>query len=211
MPWGKVVVLGLVIAAALTAYAVGAGSQPSNTVVLCAAKKSGAVTLAGNGKCGKGKKKVSIAKEGPAGPAGSPGPKGEPGAAGDPAASINTGIIETSSFGTYFGAPSGVSGPATTESEVWTVTPAGAPINARDLSVSIPFTLAGEDDVSLGLRVNGANTALSCIIHVGSSGCQDTSDVVTIPPGSHISMATTVGGEGAFQGTLWSFGWRAGP
>ncbi len=211
MRWGKVLILGLVIAAALTAYAVGANSQSSNTVVLCAAKKSGAVTLAAGGKCGKGKKRVAIAKEGPAGPPGSPGAKGDPGVAGDPAASINSGIIETSSFGTYFGAPSGLSGPAETESEVWGLTPAGAPISARDLSVSIPFTLATEATVTATLRVNGADSALSCSITVGSSSCQDTSDAVTIPPASHISIGTRFSAEGTFQGTLWSFGWRAVP
>lgn len=78
MNWGKVVFLGLVIAVALTAYAVGAGSRSSKTVVFCAAKKSGEVTLAGNRRCGKGEKKISIAKQGPKGPAGAVGPAGAP-------------------------------------------------------------------------------------------------------------------------------------
>jgi len=63
MRWGKVAFLGLIIAVGLTAYAVGAGSNSSKTIVFCAAKKSGDVTLAGNGKCGKGEKKVAVAKQ----------------------------------------------------------------------------------------------------------------------------------------------------
>lgn len=87
MSWGKVLFLGVVVAVALSGYAIGAGSQSSNTVVLCAAKKSGAVTLGNGGKCGKGEKKISIAKEGPrglTGPVGAVGPPGPEGKQGPP-------------------------------------------------------------------------------------------------------------------------------
>ncbi len=83
MRWGKIAFLGLVIAVALTAYAVGAGSGSSKTVVLCAAKKDGDVTFTGNGKCPKGEKKLSIAKQGPQGTV---GPQGLTGPAGPPPA-----------------------------------------------------------------------------------------------------------------------------
>jgi hypothetical protein len=79
--WGKVAFLGLVIAVALSGYAIGAGSGGSDEVVLCAAKKGGDLTLAKKGKCGKGTKKLSIAK---AGPQGAQGPAGESGASGAP-------------------------------------------------------------------------------------------------------------------------------
>lgn len=87
MHWGKIAFLGLVIAVALTAFAVGAGKRSFDTVVLCAAKKSGQLTLADDGKCGKGERKVTVARGGrrvtppvPSGPSGPPGPQGSAGA-----------------------------------------------------------------------------------------------------------------------------------
>lgn len=73
--------MGLVIAIAVAAFAVGAGSKSSKDVVLCAAKKGGDLTLASKGKCAKGEKKLTIAKQGPAGPV---GPQGVPGPSGAP-------------------------------------------------------------------------------------------------------------------------------
>ena len=81
MRLGKMVFIGLIVAVALTAFAVGAGKNSSKTVVLCAAKKGGDLTLADKGKCGKGEKKVSIAKQGPAGPVGPQGAVGPAGSA----------------------------------------------------------------------------------------------------------------------------------
>lgn len=61
---------------AIGAYAIGAG-KPSKDLVLCAAKKSGDLSLAtAKGKCAKGEKKLTVAKEGPAGPIGAAGPAG---------------------------------------------------------------------------------------------------------------------------------------
>jgi hypothetical protein len=79
MRWGKIAFLGLIIAVGLTAYAVGAGSGSSKTVVFCAAKKDGDVSFAGSGKCAKGEKKIAIAKQGPPGAV---GPQGLVGPAG---------------------------------------------------------------------------------------------------------------------------------
>lgn len=84
MTWGKALFLGLVIAVAISGYAVGAASQ-SSEVLLCAAKKSGALTLGSGGKCGKGAKKILISKEGPrglTGPTGAIGPQGPEGKQG---------------------------------------------------------------------------------------------------------------------------------
>lgn len=81
MRWGTVVFLGVVVAVAATAIAIGASSNSSKNVVLCAAKKGGDLTLAGGkGKCGKGEKKLSIAKQGPVGPVGPQGVVGPAGA-----------------------------------------------------------------------------------------------------------------------------------
>lgn len=81
MRLGLGIALICVAAVGVAAYAVGA-SKTSQNVVLCAAKKSGALSLAGGaGKCGKGEKKLTIAKQGPAGPV---GPQGQAGTQGVP-------------------------------------------------------------------------------------------------------------------------------
>ncbi|HZO06671.1 MAG TPA: hypothetical protein VFB52_09800 [Solirubrobacterales bacterium] len=96
--------MGLVIAIAVAAFAVGAGSKSSKDVVICAAKKGGDLTLADKGKCAKGEKKLTIAKQGPAGavgPQGAPGPSGAPPALEAPhlvgpaivACAVNTGTF----------------------------------------------------------------------------------------------------------------------
>ncbi len=157
----------------------------------------------------KAKKKV---KRGPAGPTGPQGPKGDTGAPGDPAGSVNTGVIlDDLGAGTYFGTPSGASKNVLTEGDVQTLTPAGASITARDLSVRILVALGPGFDVSAALRVNGADSALQCTIATTSNACQDTTHTVTIPPNSLVSVRATANHSGAFGGTTWRFGWRAVP
>lgn len=84
MRWtfGAFIVCVLVVGAA--AYAVGAG-RPANEVTLCASKADRSVTLGAKGRCPKGAKKVTVAKEGPAGPKGLPGESGADGAPGSDA------------------------------------------------------------------------------------------------------------------------------
>ncbi|HZO05096.1 MAG TPA: hypothetical protein VFB52_01815 [Solirubrobacterales bacterium] len=63
-------------AVAVAGYAIGAGGSSKN-LVLCAEKKDGDLALASaKGKCAKGEKKLTVAKEGPVGPQGAPGPAG---------------------------------------------------------------------------------------------------------------------------------------
>jgi len=81
MRWGLGFALAAVAVVAIGAYAIGAG-ESSKDLILCANKKSGDLALAsGKGKCAKGEKKLTVAKEGPVGPRGAtgePGPKGAP-------------------------------------------------------------------------------------------------------------------------------------
>jgi hypothetical protein len=66
----------VVAAVAVAGYAIGAGGS-SKDLVLCATKKGGDLSLAtAKGKCAKGEKKLTVAKEGPVGPPGAPGPAG---------------------------------------------------------------------------------------------------------------------------------------
>ncbi|HZO05097.1 MAG TPA: hypothetical protein VFB52_01820 [Solirubrobacterales bacterium] len=76
--WTVLALLAGVAVIAIGAYAIGAGKS-SKDLVLCAAKKGGDLSLAtAKGKCAKGEKKLTVAKEGPVGPA---GPQGAPGSA----------------------------------------------------------------------------------------------------------------------------------
>lgn len=148
--------------------------------------------------------KKKKAKRGPAGPQ---GPKGDSGQPGSPAASVNTGFVDRADG---FGAPSGVSTASLTESAVQTLTPAGASFTARDLSVSASASIGGSQTLTTTLRVNGADTALSCTVPGGGSTCQDSSHAVTIPPNSRISLSLAEPGSGSCCVAL-AFGWRAVP
>ena len=76
MGWRVALLVAVAISFAGIAYA--AGRAGSSDVTLCAAKKGGELTLASKGKCGKGERKLTIAKQGVPGPKGD---QGEPGAA----------------------------------------------------------------------------------------------------------------------------------
>jgi hypothetical protein len=66
----------------MAAYALAASGGGPGSVTVCAAKKSGALSLASGDKCGKGAKKIVLAKEGRAGSAGAPGSAGPTGSQG---------------------------------------------------------------------------------------------------------------------------------
>lgn len=77
MSWKLTFVVAVsIVAVAGVAVAASGGSK---SVTLCAAKGDGALSLADAKKCGKGEKKLTIAKQGPQGVAGAPGAPGSPG------------------------------------------------------------------------------------------------------------------------------------
>jgi hypothetical protein len=162
----------------------------------------------------KKKKKAKRGPAGPAGPAGPQGPKGNTGQAGNPAdspaAGINTGVLTLSGLDP-FGTPSGASIVSATEGDVQTLTPAGSSITARDLAVRFSSSIDSPKTAIVTLRLNGANTALSCAVPGGGSTCQDSSHAVTIPPNSRISLQFVENGPGTCCPSRMAFGWRAVP
>lgn len=78
MSW-RLTILAAVAILAIAGVAIAATGGGSKNVVLCAAKKGGDLRLASKGKCGKGERKLTIAKQGPQGAPGLPGPQGSPG------------------------------------------------------------------------------------------------------------------------------------
>ena len=162
-----------------------------------------------NPQASKAKKKKKVQR----GPAGPQGPQGDTGQPGSSAASINTGVVQTSTSFDGFGTPSGFSSGSETESLVQSRTPAGTSITARDLSLSRSSNapIPGGITARATLHLNGADTALTCTIAVGGNACQDSSHSVTLPPNSPISMHIEFVGSGTFGGERWAFGWRVGP
>ena len=61
------------------------------------------------------------------------------------------------------------------------------------------------DTRTFTLRVGNANTAVSCTVPAGNTGCTSTQSI-TIPPGSLISIGST--STGAPDPTDVRFGWR---
>ena len=132
--------------------------------------------------------------QGPSGAPGATGAKGDTGAPGSPAASAFTARF-ASQFGGGFGPVSDVhTGTGNAEASVQQISPA-ATIIARDL-----FARHVSDPPAAGairgfiLRVNGADTALSCTYTQPEQSCQNTSAAVTIPPGSLLSIRTVQAG-----------------
>jgi hypothetical protein len=96
----------------------------------------------------------------------------------------------------------------TTETDFTELSPA-ATIVARDL-----FATQANDTTMPGsrrtftLRVNGADSALTCTYTIPATSCSDTADQVTIPPGSQLTIESVQGGASINSGNV-LVAWRA--
>jgi hypothetical protein len=106
-----------------------------------------------------------------------------------------------------FLAPSGVSSGSVLETDAEAGTSA-LPSTAANLWVSTPSIPLSAGWI-FTLRVNGANTNLSCLITtLGSTpNCSDTTDTVTIPAGATVDLAMTETGGGVSSPIPITFGW----
>jgi hypothetical protein len=106
-----------------------------------------------------------------------------------------------------FLAPSGVSSGSLLETDAEAGTSA-LPSTAANLWVSTPSIPLSAGWI-FTLRVNGANTNLSCLITtLGSTpNCSDTTHTVTIPAGATVDLAMTETGGGASSPIPITFGW----
>lgn len=149
---------------------------------------------------------------GPTGPQGVPGTPGAPGTAGPPGASTLTGNwLPESTTGTDLGPPVGsrstassVAGGATDDA-VGGLSSAADSVG-RDLAVSVGSPLGGGQSWTITLRVNGSDTALTCTIPAGSSGCDSGTATVAIPAKSLLSFKVDPSGGPASVPI--HFGWR---
>ena len=139
------------------------------------------------------------------GPQGATGAQGARGAAGSPAFGALLGRGVNVPAGTSFLAPSGQLTADANENNVSSFT-ANATMTARDLAVTLTVATGLTDTRTFTVRVGNANTALSCTVPPGNTGCTSTQPV-TIPGGSLISIGST--STGAPMPTDVRFGWRA--
>ena len=141
----------------------------------------------------------------PQGSKGDQGAQGPPGAGGSPAFGALLGRGVNVPAGTSFLAPSGQLAANANENNVSSFTP-NATMTARDLAVTLTVATGLGDTRTFTLRVGNADTALTCTVPAGNTGCTS-SQSVTIPGGSLISIGST--STGTPTATDVRFGWRA--
>lgn len=149
--------------------------------------------------------KTDSLPRGPKGDQGAQGTQGSPGASGSPAFGALLGRGVNVPAGTSFLAPSGQLAANANENNVSSFTP-NATMTASDLAVTLTVATGLGDTRTFTLRVGNADTALTCTVPPGNTGCTS-SQSVTIPGGSLISIGST--SSGAPGATDVRFGWRA--
>jgi len=149
--------------------------------------------------------KTDSLPRGPKGDQGAQGTQGSPGASGSPAFGALLGRGVNVPAGTSFLAPSGQLAANANENNVSSFTP-NATMTASDLAVTLTVATGLGDTRTFTLRVGNADTALTCTVPPGNTGCTS-SQSVTIPGGSLISIGST--SSGAPSATDVRFGWRA--
>jgi hypothetical protein len=206
-----VALLALFVALGGTGYA--ALKLPKNSVGSKQIRKGGVRNsdIASNAVTGAKVKRASLDgtdfKAGtlPQGPQGKQGAQGTPGADGSPAFGALLGRGVNVPAGPTFLAPSGQLAADANENNISSFTP-NATMTASDLAVTLTVATGLADTRTFTLRVGNANTALTCTVPGGNTGCTSTQSV-TIPGGSLISIGST--STGAPGMTDVRFGWRA--
>ena len=111
--------------------------------------------------------------QGPAGPKGASGTNGTNGTNGSPAFGGVLGRGVNVPAGTSFLAPSGQLTANANENNVSSFTP-NATMTASDLAVTLTFATGLTDTRTFTPRVGNADTALSCTVPPGNTGCTST-------------------------------------
>jgi hypothetical protein len=175
-----------------------------------------AASQAGGGDHAATAKKTKV-KRGPRGPRGLRGPEGPQGKNGTQGIPGTNGTNASSAFGALLGrgvnvpagpsflAPSGQLTAAANENNVSSFTP-NATMKASDLAVTLTVATGLADTRTFTLRIGNANTALTCTVPGGNTGCTSTQSV-TVPSGSLVSIGSA--STGAPDPTDVRFGWRA--
>jgi hypothetical protein len=223
----RLVVL-LTTIALLAAGAAGGGAIAASKLhvlsKVCVATASRAITAPTKGKCprgallervggstpGKTGPRGATGATGAAGAAGATGLQGTAGAPGSPAASIMTARTSANIGDEGYFSASGPSDMSPAESGVSMLTPDATTI-AQNLSVTDLVSSSDDNTRVYVLRVNGADTALTCSLVHGAHNCVDSTHSVTIPPDSQVTIhrALVSGTGGGADGTPILAAWRA--
>ena len=197
------------------AYALA--SSHASTINVCVSHTNGALYKVND--CEKGDHKLTWNKTGRQGPEGAQGPQGIQGAQGaqgaagtpgSPAASIMTARTNAAIGQEGYFAASGPSTMSPTESDVTILTPDATTV-AQNFAVRDEVSSADDNTRVYVLRVNGADTALTCSIVLGAHQCTDSAHTATIPPDSEVTVhrAVLMGTGGGADGTVVLAAWRA--
>jgi hypothetical protein len=198
------------------AYAAGAIPGPGGEIDACYAKsgdQKGALRLLVKGDCTRHERPITWNQQGTQGLPGQDGGVGDTGATGKtgPPGSAAASLLTSHEHNndaftqTLFTPVSGL-GPATNTSESVVTEPSPAvPVVARDLFGQYASDNGANTAGSIRtftLRVNDADTALSCTITRPAASCADTSDAVTIPAGSSLAIKFFQGGSSVSSGDI---------
>ena len=150
-------------------------------------------------------------KPGPQGPAGPKGDSGGPGSAGTngtPGASGVAGpTIISGSMAFDVWSPPGSSSNFGSEANALVPVPAGSSYTAKSFVASVGTAPGGGKSVTITLRINQADSALSCTISGAATGCEPPAGTTaTVPAGSEISMRTVTAGVPA--GSIVAYAYR---
>jgi len=89
--------------------------------------------------------------------------------------------------GTKFAGVATISAVSADETEVETLSPA-ASVTAQNLAVRTTVAPGTGSSMTITLRVNGADTSLSCTVSGTGTTCSNTSATVTVAAGSRLAL-----------------------
>jgi hypothetical protein len=149
-------------------------------------------------------------QQGPAGPAGPQGPQGEKGdsgtsglkgadgsngasgAAGVPGAGLSTSFFGVDTTNPTFSIIGGSSVGSEVSSQV--VIPPGGQIAAKEMAASVRASLT-QGSIAVTLRVNGADSAVTCTITHPATSCSNGAAAATLNPGDKINVRVVPSGS----------------
>jgi hypothetical protein len=179
-----------------------AGTAGASSLITGKSIKDGSI---GTKDLSKKARKALAGKTGPRGAAGARGAAGSNGAPGASAPALLFGSSGAAAGGTRFAQPSGGAGAALTEPGVLTPVPPGATVAARDLVARVPAAPGAGESITITLRVDSADTPLTCTIADTAQTCSTTTGTATLAPGALMSMRTTATAGATANSIIWSF------
>jgi hypothetical protein len=152
--------------------------------------------------------------QGATGGKGDPGPPGQPGARGSdvPGVMLTGGAVPSAATTTFYDLPVGASASnpgTTTESNIVQLVPSNATVLGRDLTVKLNDPLPVGSAVAYTLRMNRADTPVTCTIVGPATTCNSGAATQTIAPGSEVSIKVQTGASDPGGSHNAAIGWRA--